>query len=107
MYGIKTRWGKGILRSVGLGGAHILCDVFPVPIGKLQGIVLRVSQGPSVGQEAASDVQGRLSHLPLPHLAQACGACGTYASHTSFSTVARGFACKWSCHSRCEGKELG
>lgn len=89
---------------MGLGGAHILCDVFPVPISKLQGIVLRVSQAPPVGQEAARDVQERLSHLPLPHSAQACG---TYASHTSFSTVARGFACKWNCHSRCKDRELG
>lgn len=51
-------------------------------------------------------VQGCLSHLSLPSPTFA-RACGTYASHTSFSTVARGFACKWSCHSRRYGKELG
>lgn len=89
--------------GMGLGGAHILCDVFPVPVSKLQGIVLRVSQAPPVGQETASDIQGCLFHLPLPHSARACR---TYVSHTSFRTVARGFACKCNCYTRCEGKEL-
>lgn len=46
-----------------------------------------------MGQE-----RGAPSRQPFPH--PLAGQARTYASHTSFSTAARGFACKKSCHSR-------
>lgn len=53
-------WGRG-------EGTHVLGDVSPVPIRKLQGIALRVRQAPPAGSRGSvRQVGGALSLLPRP-----------------------------------------
>lgn len=49
---------SGIRRDYRGERTHILSDVFPVPISKLQGIVLRVSQAPRVAHLFQHSGQG-------------------------------------------------
>lgn len=88
-------WGRG-------EGTHVLGDVSPVPIRKLQGIALRVRQAPPAGSRGSVRlVGGALSLLPrpIPYSSRPVRT-RTHASHTSFSTAARGFAYKRKSHSQ-------
>lgn len=53
-------WGRGG------EGTHVLSDVSPVPISKLQGIALRVRQVPPAGSRGSARREGR--PLPTPAL---------------------------------------
>ena len=78
-------------------GTHVLGDVSPVPIRKLQGIALRVRQAPPAGSRGSVRQAGGALPLlprPIPYSSRPAWT-RTHASHTSFSTAARGFAYKW------------